>query len=302
VQPILAEIPSPTVSLIHLGPLKVHAYALCIIVGILFAVWLTDRRWRARGGQPNDIESVAAWAVIAGILGGRLYHVITDPELYFGEGRNPIDAIKIWDGGLGIWGAVALGALGAWIGCRRHKLSFLAFADCAAPAVLIAQAIGRWGNWFNNELYGGPTNLPWKLKIYELDIDTGKIAVDAAGHHAVVGYFHPTFLYESLWNVAIALLIMYADRRFRLAAGQVLALYLSGYTLGRFWIEAMRTDHANEILGFRVNSWVSVLVFLLGVALFVVQRGKPRSTAAIDSDHVERAEPDEAADAAPPDR
>ena len=290
VQMIQAAIPSPTVSVIRLGVLTIHLYALCIVAGILVALWLTDRRWRARGGGKHQVGDVAGWAVLFGILGGRLYHVVTDPELYFGSGKNPWDAVKIWDGGLGIWGAIALGALGAWIGCRRHQMDFAAFADAAAPGVLLAQAIGRWGNWFNNELYGRATTLPWKLQIHELDVVSGKAARDAAGNAVVLGYFHPTFLYEMLWSLAIVALLLWADHRRLLGRWQVLALYVLGYTFGRFWVEALRSDEANRILGMRVNSWVSILVFLAGLAWFLRQRGAPRSVAgpgdSADSDHV----------------
>ena len=149
-----SHIPSPTVGVLHLGPLPVRMYALCILIGIVVAVWLTGRRLVPRGGEPGQVLDVAAWAVLFGIVGGRLYHVITTPGPYWGAGGHPLDAVKIWQGGLGIWGAIALGALGAWIGCRRAGISFLAFADAAAPGVAFAQAIGRFGNWFNNELYG----------------------------------------------------------------------------------------------------------------------------------------------------
>lgn len=279
VQLIHASIPSPTVSVIRVGPLPLHVYALCIVAGIIFAVWLTDRRWRERGGAAQQVGDVAGWAVLFGIVGGRLYHVITDPELYFARGRHPIDAVKIWDGGLGIWGAVALGALGAYIGCRRHKLNFAAFADACAPGILIAQAMGRWGNWFNNELYGRATTLPWKLQIHQLDVVNGKAARDASGHAIVLGYYQPTFLYEMLWNLAVAGLLLWADRRYRLGKGQVFALYVMGYTLGRFWVEALRDDPANHILGMRVNSWVSLLVFLAALAWFLAHRSAPRSVA-----------------------
>jgi prolipoprotein diacylglyceryl transferase len=293
VQNLQAAIPSPTVSVIRIGPLPIHLYALCIVVGILFALWLTDRRWRARGGAEHQVGDVAGWAVLFGIVGGRLYHVITDPELYFTAGKHPLDAFKIWDGGLGIWGAVALGGLGAWIGCRRHDLNFVAFADAAAPGILIAQALGRWGNWFNNELYGRATTLPWKLQIHDLDVVTGKASRDAAGHAVVLGYYQPTFLYEMLWNLLIAGLLLWADRRYRLGRGQVFALYVMGYTLGRFWIEALRDDHANHILGMRVNSWVSILVFLGALAWFVRHRRSERSTAVRPDTAVQ---PDTAAD------
>ena len=266
---LLASIPSPTRSVWHLGPLPIRAYALCIIAGILFALWLTTRRWRARGGKDEDVWDVSGWAILFGILGGRLYHVITDPELYFGSGKHPLDAFKIWDGGLGIWGAVALGAVGAWIGCRRHGISLVVFADAAVPGVIFAQAIGRVGNWFNNELYGGPTSLPWKLQIHDIDIVSGRSRLDALGHPVVLGYFQPTFLYEIIWDVAIGLALLYADRRWRLGRGNVAALYAMGYTAGRAWIESLRTDHANHFLGLRLNDWTSVLVFALGLFWFV---------------------------------
>ena len=166
-------IPSPTVGVLHLGPLPVRMYALCILIGIVVAVWLTGRRLVPRGGEPGQVLDVAAWAVLFGIVGGRLYHVITTPGPYWGAGGHPLDAVKIWQGGLGIWGAIALGALGAWIGCRRAGISFLAFADAAAPGVAFAQAIGRFGNWFNNELYGGPTTVPWGLQIHQWDQSAG---------------------------------------------------------------------------------------------------------------------------------
>lgn len=259
--PNLAAIPSPSQSVWHLGPIPVRAYALCIVAGIFVCLWLLGRRWVQRGGQKDDVWSVAGWAIVFGIIGGRLYHVITDNELYFRHGKHPLDAFKIWDGGLGIWGAIALGALGVWIGCRRHGLRFIPFADAAAPGIVLAQGIGRWGNWFNNELYGGPTSVPWKLQIH--DMDTGQ----------VIGYFHPTFLYESIWDIALAGVLIYLDRRFRMGRGNVFALYVMGYTAGRVWIEGMRTDTANHILGLRLNVWTSILVFLLGLAWFVTHRG-----------------------------
>lgn len=285
-------------SVIHLGPLPIHIYALCIVAGIIEALVLTDRRWRARGGKAQQVGDVAGWAVLFGIIGGRLYHVITDPELYFEKGRDPIDALKIWDGGLGIWGAVALGALGAYIGCRRHKLNYVAFADAAAPGILIAQGLGRLGNWFNNELYGRATTLPWKLEIHDLDTTTGNVARDASGHAVVLGYFQPTFLYELIWNLVIAAALIYVDRRYRLGRGNVFALYVMGYTFGRFWIEALRSDHANHILGMRVNSWVAILVFLAALAWFVRHRNAPRSSAAAAADVASKDRPAADADTA----
>jgi prolipoprotein diacylglyceryl transferase len=280
VQP-LALIPSPSQSSWHLGSIPIRAYALCIVAGIIVAIVIARRRWHERGGVDDDIWDVAGWAIVFGIIGGRLYHVITDPELYFKKGEHPLDAFKIWDGGLGIWGAIALGAVGAWIGCRRHGMKLTVFADAAAPGVLVAQAIGRWGNWFNNELYGGPTSLPWGLRVHCMDIVTGHAVpfgtADGGqvcdGTAVVHGLYQPTFLYESLWDLAIAALLIYLDRRFRLGKGTVFALYVMGYTAGRGWIEALRHDHANHILGLRLNDWTAVIVFLLGLALFVHQGG-----------------------------
>ena len=271
---LLASIPSPTRSVWHLGPLPIRAYALCIIAGILVAIWLTNRRWRERGGNPDHVWDVGAWAIVLGIIGGRAYHVITDPELYFDSGRHPIDAFKVWDGGLGIWGAIALGTAGAWIGCRRRNIKLAVFADAAAPGVVFAQAIGRWGNWFNNELYGGPTSVPWKLQIHCLDIDVGHAQPcdGIAGHTTVLGYFQPTFLYECLWDIALGVALILLDRRLRLGRGNVMALYVMGYTAGRAWIEALRTDPTHHFLGVRLNDWTSLVVFL-GAMIWFLRHG-----------------------------
>jgi prolipoprotein diacylglyceryl transferase len=267
---LTTAIPSPVVGAWHLGPLTLRAYALCILAGIVVAVWITGRRLVDRGGTAEQALDVAAWAVPFGIVGGRLYHVITTPQPYFGEGGQPVRALFIWQGGLGIWGAVALGALGAWIGCRRNGVRFLDFADSAAPGVAVAQALGRWGNWFNNELYGRHTDVPWALTIHEWDQSKGQAVRDAAGNPIVLGTFHPTFLYESLWCLVLALLLVLADRRFSLRRGQVFALYIAGYPVGRIVFELMRSDTANKIFNVRVNVWTSILVFLLGVGLFAL--------------------------------
>ncbi|WP_310076848.1 prolipoprotein diacylglyceryl transferase [Sinomonas atrocyanea] len=274
-----AYFPSPTVSGFPLGPLTIHFYALCIMLGIAVAVWITARRWRQRGGRAGEAIDISLWAIPFGIVGGRIYHVITDPELYFLPGRNPWNAFAIWDGGLGIWGAVALGAVGVWIGCRRAGASFLAFADAVAPGVLAAQGIGRWGNWFNNELYGDPTDLPWGLQIHQMDLSTGRAVTDAAGNPVVLGYFQPTFLYESIWCLVTAAAIIWLDRKVRLGAGSVLALYIAVYTAGRFVFELMRSDYANLILGLRVNTWVSGLLFVAAVIAFLLTFRRPRSQA-----------------------
>ncbi len=261
----LAFIPSPSAGEIHLGPIPLRGYALCIIVGVFVAVWLGGRRWVARGGRPGTVADIAVWAVPFGLVGGRLYHVVTDYQLYFGEGRNPVDALRIWDGGLGIWGAIALGALGAWIGCRRRGIPLPAYADAVAPGIVLAQALGRWGNWFNQELFGRPTDLPWAL-----EIDPAHRPVDTPD----MATYHPTFLYESLWCVGVALVVIWADRRFKLGHGRAFALYVAAYTVGRFWIEYMRVDDAHHVLGMRLNNWTAIVVFLAAVAYIAVSAKK----------------------------
>ncbi|HET9021738.1 MAG TPA: prolipoprotein diacylglyceryl transferase [Ornithinibacter sp.] len=279
-----ASIPSPTVGVIHLGPLPVRMYALCILVGIVVAVWLTGRRLEARGGERGQALDVAAYAVLFGIVGGRLYHVITTPGPYWGPDGHPVDALKVWQGGLGIWGAIALGALGAWIGCRRAGISFLDFADAAAPGVALAQAIGRWGNWFNNELYGGPTTLPWGLEIHTWDQAAGRAVLDSTGQPVVLGVFHPTFLYESVFLVILAAVLLVVDRRASLARGQLFGLYVAGYPVGRVVIEKMRTDEAELVLGQRLNVWTSIVVFLLGVWIFWFTGRRARRGAVSESE------------------
>ncbi|MEU1382650.1 MULTISPECIES: prolipoprotein diacylglyceryl transferase [Streptomyces] len=254
----LAYIPSPSHGVLYLGPVPLRGYAFCIIIGVFVAVWYGNRRWVARGGRSGTVADIAVWAVPFGLVGGRLYHVITDYQLYFGEGRDWVDAFKIWEGGLGIWGAIALGAVGAWIGCRRRGIPLPAYADALAPGIALAQAIGRWGNWFNQELYGRATDLPWAVKI--TSVDGGRVP----------GTYHPTFLYESLWCVGVALLVIWADRRFKLGHGRAFALYVAAYCAGRAWIEYMRVDEAHHILGLRLNVWTAIIVFVLAVAYIVV--------------------------------
>ena len=256
----LASIPSPGNGVWHIGDFPVRGYALCIILGVVVAVWVGDRRWVQRGGSPGMVGDVAVWAVPFGLVGGRIYHVLTDPELYFGEGKSAITALYIWRGGLGIWGAIGLGALGAYIGCRRNGCRFGAFADALAPGIVLAQAVGRWGNWFNQELYGKPTDLPWGLEI------------DPAhrGDYQQYTTFHPTFLYESLWDVGVAVLVIWLDRKLRLGYGRAFAVYVMAYTAGRAWIEYLRIDTANHFFGVRLNVWTSVVLFMLAAAYFVI--------------------------------
>jgi prolipoprotein diacylglyceryl transferase len=244
------------------------------------------------------VLDIAVWAVPFGIVGGRIYHVITSPGPYFGEGGHPLRAFAIWEGGLGIWGAIALGGVGAWIACRRRGIPLPAFADAVAPGLLVAQAIGRLGNWFNNELYGGPTDLPWALKIYEWS--GGRAALGPDGHPIVLGYFHPTFLYELLWNLAAAAFVIWADRRFRLGHGRAFALYVAAYCFGRLWIELLRTDPATHFFGVRINVFTAIVVGLLALVYFVALRGRSREviTRGADQAVAEKAtagEPDDAA-------
>lgn len=269
---LLTSIPSPSVSQWHLGPLTIRAYALCILAGIFFAVWWTIRRYTAAGGEEDTVYDVALPSVVVGILGARLYHVITTPELYFGATGNPALIPQIWQGGLGIWGGVAAGvATGALV--LRHKgLRLAPFADAVAPAILAAQAIGRLGNWFNQELFGAPTTLPWGLEIDAAHLPEG---------YAAGTLFHPTFLYELVWNAAGAVFLAWLGRqllrRDGAVGGRLLWAYLMVYTSGRVWIEYMRIDTAHEILGLRVNVWVSIAIFAVGLVGFLTASKRPLS-------------------------
>lgn len=256
-----SAIPSPSHSVWHLGPIPIRAYALCILLGVALAIFVGERRFVARGGRPGTVGDVAVLAVPFGLVGARAYHVATDPELYFGTGRHPIDALYIWRGGLGIWGGIALGVLGGWIACRLYRVRLPAFADAVAPGIVLAQAVGRFGNWFNQELFGRPTSNWWGLEI------------DPA--HRPSGYehfstFQPTFLFESIWDVGTAVFVVLADRRWRLGHGRAFALYVMAYTAGRGWIEYLRIDTVNHFLGLRLNVWTSIVVFALATAYFVV--------------------------------
>ncbi|MGH3497704.1 MAG: prolipoprotein diacylglyceryl transferase [Nocardioidaceae bacterium] len=282
----VAYIPSPSQGVWQLGPLPIRAYALCIIAGVIVAIWLGERRWRARGGVPGTISDIAVWAVPFGLVGARAYHVATNPELYFGEGRSPIEALYVWQGGLGIWGAIAFGALGGYFAARRAGARFPAIADAVAPGIVLAEAIGRWGNYFNQELFGRPTTLPWGLKIDPLNRPPG---------YEQYSTFQPTFLYESLWDVGVAVLVIWADRRFRLGHGRAFATYVAAYTVGRFWIEYLRIDDAHRFFGLRLNDYVSIAVFLLAAAyIVVVGRRHPGREEVVQT----RAEPVDASPAA----
>ena len=268
-------IPSPTAGVLWLGPVPLRAYALCILAGVVVATIMTGRRLEARGYNRESATNVALWVVPFGIVGGRLYHVITTWQPYFGKDGHPMDAFKVWQGGLGIWGAVILGALGVWFGVRREGVPFGVMADCIAPALPVAQAMGRFGNYFNNELYGRRTDVPWAMQIHQWDSSTGRAVTDSTGNAVVLGTFHPTFLYEALWCLFIAFIIWRISDRGILRRGQAFSLYVMLYPVGRLAIELMRSDFANRIMGLRVNVWVCILVFLLGVGLFLANRRGP---------------------------
>jgi prolipoprotein diacylglyceryl transferase len=264
---VLAYLPSPSSGSIHLGPLQLRAYGLCIALGVWAAAAVTSRRYARRGGNAGLITTIALWAVPGGIVGARIYHVVTDYELYFGSGRNPLDALKIWDGGLGIWGGVLLGVLVGARVARRHGADVALLFDCVAPALPLAQAIGRWGNWFNQELFGKPTTLPWGLKI-----DLGHRPVQYLQYTT----FHPVFLYESLWDLCVVGIVLLVERRGHLRKGSLLPVYVMAYTLGRFFTEYERIDFAHKIGPLRLNDWVSIVVFVAAAIWFVaMQRVKP---------------------------
>ncbi|MBX7451182.1 prolipoprotein diacylglyceryl transferase, partial [Mycolicibacterium sp. 3033] len=274
---VLAYIPSPAQGVWQIGPVPLRAYALFIIAGIIAALLIGDRRWVARGGEPGVIYDVVLWAVPFGLIGGRLYHVITDWQKYFGEGgAGLVGALRIWDGGLGIWGAVALGGVGAWIACRRLGIPLPAFGDAIAPGIILAQAIGRLGNYFNQELYGRETTLPWGLEIYERRNAAGVLDnLNGVSTGELVTIVHPTFLYELLWNLLVFAALIVIDRRWRIGHGRLFAMYVAGYCLGRFWIELMRADEAQLLAGIRVNSFTSTFVFI-GAVVYIMAAPKGR--------------------------
>ncbi|WP_412033712.1 prolipoprotein diacylglyceryl transferase [Mycobacterium sherrisii] len=271
--------PSPPQGVWHLGPLPIRAYALFIIAGIVVALMIGDRRWAARGGQRGVIYDIALWVVPFGLIGGRLYHLATDWRTYWGPGGAGLSAaVRIWDGGLGIWGAVALGVLGAWIGCRRRGIPLPAFIDAVAPGIILAQAIGRLGNYFNQELYGRETTLPWGLEIfYRRDpsgyIDPHSLDGVSTGQLAVV--VQPTFLYELIWNVIVFAILIFIDRRYLLGHGRLFAAYVALYCVGRFWVELLRDDTATHIAGIRINTFTSTFVFI-GAVVYIMLAPKGR--------------------------
>lgn len=256
------SIPSPEQGVWMLGPIPIRGYAVMILIGMIAGLFVANRRWQDRGGRPGTVYDVAMWAIPFGIVGARLYHVITDWQLYFADGGSGfVGAIRIWNGGLGIWGAIAGGFLGGAIACRRRGIPLSHFADAVAPSLVLAQAIGRWGNYLNQELFGRPSDLPW--------------AVEIDPQHRPPGYgqyetFHATFLYESLWNLGVFFVLLWVDRRWRIGYGRLFALYVALYCSGRVWIEALRIDTVNTVLGLRLNIWTSILVGLAAVLYIIV--------------------------------
>lgn len=275
----LAYIPSPTISQFSIGPATIHIYALCILMGIVLAVWITTIRWKKLGGNFDQVLDITLVSVPAGIIGARLYHIITTPERFFGPDGDWAEMFRIWNGGLGIWGGVLFGALAAWAWCRHKHYPMALLADAIAPGLLVAQAVGRLGNWFNQELYGAPTTLPWGLKLNMEGTAIGHSEQCYDGATCPSGtLFHPTFLYEMIWNLIGAAIIVYIGSKAmkKLKAGSLFAVYIMWYTLGRTWIESLRIDYAHEFLGVRINVWVSMAVFVLGAVSFIVvqQMGK----------------------------
>lgn len=261
---MIASLPSPPSGTLHLGPLALNAYGLMIALGVIAAIWLTGRRFEEKGiGTREDVNAIALWAVLAGVVGARLYHVATDWQRF----ENDLgDIPKIWEGGLGVPGGIGLGVLvGVWL-IRRRGIAAGPALTAVAPGLALAQAIGRFGNWFNQELFGRPTDRPWALEIDD--------------EHLPAGYppgttFHPTFLYEVLWNLGLCGLLLWIDRRFAPQRGRLFAMYVAGYGIGRFWIEGLRIDAAKEFGPFRLNQWMALALIVAGVAYVVLAPRDP---------------------------
>lgn len=264
-QNVLTSIPSPSVSYIDLGPLRIHFYALCIIAGIIVAVLLTNYRLTKRGAENWIVIDIALLAVPLAIIVARIYHVVTHPGFYFGEGADIWAVFRIWEGGIAIYGALIGGAIGAYLGCRWTGIRFWTFADALAPGLIIAQAMGRFGNWFNQELFGQPTDLPWGL-----EIAPGNPAIPVGLPEGTL--FHPTFLYEVIWNLLGAAVILWAGKKFTMQWGRQFGLYLVWYSAGRIVWESIRIDPSDIILGLRTNVWAAIFGVLIGLAILVVQK------------------------------
>lgn len=262
---VFASIPSPSISYFDIGPLRIHFYALCIIAGIIVATLLANHRLTKRGGEPWVVIDIALIAVPLAIICARIYHVLTHFSFYFGPGKDPLSALYIWEGGIAIYGALIGGAVGAWLGCRWTGVRFWSFADALAPGLIIAQAMGRLGNYFNHELFGLPTNLPWGL-----EIESTNPAFPAGLPAGTL--FHPTFLYEMIWNLLGAAVLLWAGNRLRLQWGRLLGLYLIWYSAGRIVWESIRIDPSDVFFGLRTNVWAAIIGVILGLVIMIVQR------------------------------
>jgi prolipoprotein diacylglyceryl transferase len=284
--PVLASIPSPDNGVIDIGPIPLHSYGLLLAIGVLVAAWIAERRWVARGFDGKTFSDMAVWIVVGGVVGARVYHVISDYQLFTDDWLR---AFQIWKGGLSIWGVLAGGVIAVIVLTRIKHVGTLPLMDCIAPGLLAAQAIGRWGNYFNQELFGGPSDLPWAVEISPGNRPPGYL--DATT-------FHPTFLYESLYCLFLLGVVLWVERRFRLRKGQMFALYLATYTFGRFFFEGMRIDPANEIFGVRINSWVSAIVCILSIGWFVWlgRRGSEYPPGTVPADRGAGATRDEVSD------
>ena len=261
---VFNSIPSPTISYIELGPFRIHFYALFILLGIVLAIWIASVRLSKRGAPRGAALDIALWTVPFGIIGGRIFHVLTHPNDYFFPGADLLAVFRVWEGGLAIFGGLLLGAVGAFIGAKQAGVKFWSFADAVAPGILVAQAIGRLGNYFNQELFGLPTDLPWGLEIdfgnpaYPKGLPAGQL-------------FHPTFAYEMLWSLVGAAILIWIDRKFELRWGKLFGLYLVWYSVGRIWIESIRIDPSEIIAGLRLNVWSAIAGIIIGVAIFYIQ-------------------------------
>ena len=267
----LAAIPSPPQGVWQLGPLPIRAYALCILTGVIVAYLWTRLRYVRRGGDPEVVVDAILVGLPVGIIGARLYHVITDHHKYFGPGQNPMDVFKITNGGLGIWGGIILGSLAVIALLKFKKVPLAPFAGAVAPTIPLAQAIGRLGNWFNQEIYGGPSDSPWALELYRRVDENGvndPIMGKSTGE--VMATVQPTFLYELLWCLLVAVALVLIDKYSKITGDRLFMLYVAGYTFGRFFIESIRTDEATTVFGdIRINSVVSAAVFVIAIAVFV---------------------------------
>jgi prolipoprotein diacylglyceryl transferase len=265
--------------------LRIHAYAICILLGIVAAVLFTNARLNRRGAERWVIIDLAIWCVPFGIVGGRVFHVVTHPDDYFGAGKNVLTVLYVWEGGLAIYGALIFGAIGAWLGCRQTGIRFGVFVDALVPGLMLAQAFGRLGNYFNHELFGTPTTLPWGLQIessnaaYPVGLPAGTL-------------FHPTFAYEILWNLFGLTVILLINRQVSLEWGKTFALYLLWYGTGRIWFESIRTDYSEVFLGVRTNVWASIGAVVLGLIILIVQ--SRRHTGSVPSAYVAGRGPNEA--------